>query len=184
MKVISGFLKGRNIEGYNIEGTRPTMDRVKESLFATIQGYINDSIVLDLFSGSGNLGIEAISNGSKKVYFNDISKEAIKVIKRNIDNFDISDNTFVLNKDYKDALSEFKNSNVVFDIIFLDPPYKKEILNSVIDMILEYNLLSSNGIIVCEVSDDYINENLKLKRIKEKKYGDKLVIILKNIEKK
>lgn len=182
MKVISGFLKGRNIEGFNINGTRPTMDRVKESLFASIQGYLNDSIVLDLFSGSGNLGIEAISNGSKKVYFNDVSRDAIKVINKNIINFGINEKSVIFNKDYKEALTELKNSNVVFDIIFLDPPYKKEILNSVIDKILEYNLLSSNGIIVCEVSNDYINDNLRLERIKEKKYGDKLVIILKNIE--
>ena len=71
MKVISGTLKGRKILGYDIEGTRPTMDRVKESLFATIQEYLKDSIVLDLFAGSGNLGIEAISNGSSHCYFID-----------------------------------------------------------------------------------------------------------------
>ena len=71
MKVISGILKGRNIKGYNIEGTRPTMDRVKESLFASINSYIKNSIVLDLFAGSGNLGIEAISNGANLCYFVD-----------------------------------------------------------------------------------------------------------------
>ena len=78
MKIISGTLKGRNIKGYNLEGTRPTMDRVKESLFAIIQNKIKDSIVLDLFSGSGNLGIEAISNGAKLCYFNDMNRECIK----------------------------------------------------------------------------------------------------------
>ena len=69
MKVISGTLKGRIIKGYNIEGTRPTMDRVKESLFASINSFIKDSTVLDLFAGTGNLGIEAISNGAKKCYY-------------------------------------------------------------------------------------------------------------------
>ena len=76
MRVISGVLKGRKIEGYDIEGTRPTMDRVKESVFGSIQDYIKDYIVLDLFAGSGNLGIEAISNGSEYCYFidnNDLS---------------------------------------------------------------------------------------------------------------
>ena len=82
MRVISGTLKGRNIIGYNINGTRPTMDRVKESIFGTIQNYIKDSIVLDLFAGSGNLGIEAISNGAKHCYFVDNNIEAIKVIKK------------------------------------------------------------------------------------------------------
>ena len=68
MRVISGFLKGRNIVGYDIDGTRPTMDRVKMSLFGSIQNYIPNSVVLDLFAGSGNLGIEAISNGAKYCY--------------------------------------------------------------------------------------------------------------------
>ena len=81
MKVISGTLKGRNIKGYNIDGTRPTMDRVKESLFGMIQDNIKESTVLDLFSGSGNLGIEAISNGAKFCYFIDNNKEAIQTIK-------------------------------------------------------------------------------------------------------
>ena len=71
MKIISGSLKGRTIDGFNIEGTRPTMDRVKESLFGMIQSYIKDSICLDLFAGSGNLAFEAISNGSKLCYFID-----------------------------------------------------------------------------------------------------------------
>ena len=91
MRVISGTLKGRNIEGFNLDGTRPTMDRVKESLFASIQNYIEGATVLDLFAGSGNLGIEAISNGSDFVYFCDKNSEAVKVINKNLDNFKIKD---------------------------------------------------------------------------------------------
>ena len=83
MKVISGILKGRNIKGYDIEGTRPTMDRVKESLFAMIQDDIRDSVVLDLFAGSGSLGIEAISNGAEYSYFVDNNIEVIKVTEEN-----------------------------------------------------------------------------------------------------
>ena len=75
MRVISGYLKGRNILGYNIPGTRPTMDRVKESMFASIQDYIDNSTVLDLFCGTGSLGIEALSMGSNKCYFVDNGKE-------------------------------------------------------------------------------------------------------------
>ena len=84
MKVISGTLKGRNIEGYNIDGTRPTMDRVKESLFAMLGQTIIDSVCLDLFAGSGNLGLEAISNGASEVYFVDHNKIAIETIKKNM----------------------------------------------------------------------------------------------------
>ena len=121
MKVISGLLKGRNIKGFDIDGTRPTMDRVKESLFSIIQSYINDAIVLDLFAGSGNLGIEAISNGCKKCYFVDKNKIACNVIKENISNFKI-DNGTVINDDYMNALNNLKD--IKFDLIFLDPPYK------------------------------------------------------------
>lgn len=84
MRVISGKYKGRNIKGFDIIGTRPTMDRVKESLFATINNKLKNSVILDLFAGSGNLGIEALSNGSVEAYFVDNNKVAIKVIKDNI----------------------------------------------------------------------------------------------------
>ena len=80
MRVISGYLKGRNILGYNIPGTRPTMDRVKESMFASIQDYIDNSTVLDLFCGTGSLGIEALSMGSNKCYFVDNGKEILKYL--------------------------------------------------------------------------------------------------------
>ena len=98
MRVISGLYKGRNIDGFDIDGTRPTQDRVKESLFGSIQDYIEDSVVLDLFSGSGNLGIEALSNGAKECYFVDNNKEAIKVINSNLSKIGISSN--VLHKDF------------------------------------------------------------------------------------
>ena len=90
MKIISGKYKGRKLDGFDIDGTRPTMDRVKESLFGTIQNYLDNSIVLDLFSGSGNLGIEALSEGASKAYLVDNNKKAIEIIKKNITNwFDI-----------------------------------------------------------------------------------------------
>ena len=100
MKIISGKYKGRNIEGFDIVGTRPTMDRVKESLFATIQNYIDDSIVLDLFSGSGNLGLEALSEGAKYAYLVDHNFKAVKTINKNITTIGIKE-AEVINMDYK-----------------------------------------------------------------------------------
>ena len=91
MKIISGKYKGRNLEGFDIVGTRPTMDRVKESLFGTIQNYIDDSVVLDLFSGSGNLGLEALSEGAKYAYLVDHNHKAIKIINKNISTIGITD---------------------------------------------------------------------------------------------
>ena len=122
MKVISGKYKGRVLKGFDITGTRPTMDRVKESLFGTIQSYVPGSVVLDLFAGSGNLGIEALSEGASFAYLVDSNSKAIKVIKENINNIGITD-IEVIHSDYKVALKSFNNK---FDLIFLDPPYNTD----------------------------------------------------------
>lgn len=178
MKIISGTLKGRTIDGFNIEGTRPTMDRVKESLFGMIQTYINDSICLDLFTGSGNLAFEAISNGSKLCYLNDKNIKCIDIIKKNAKNFNIEDKVKVLNLDYNKCLDYLKENKVKLDVIFLDPPYKNECLNNVINRILEYDLLNDNSIIICEVDRNYLKEDFpNLEIIKNRKYGDKFIII-------
>ena len=131
MKVISGTLKGRNIQGYDIDGTRPTMDRVKESMFAMIQEYLKDSIVLDLFSGSGNLGIEAISNGAKCTYFIDNNKEAINTINKNVTNFNIQEKSRIILSDWKKSLNDFSNQNIKFDLIFVDPPYSYDVYEKI-----------------------------------------------------
>ena len=180
MKVISGKLKGRKIVGYDIEGTRPTMDRVKESIFGSIQDYIDGSVVLDLFAGSGNLGIEAISNGSFKCYFVDNNKKCIQVIKDNIKQFHIEDNSVVIQSDYRQILKYFKDNSIKFDIIFIDPPYKYQIMNEMLEIIRDYNLLNNNGIIVLEYSLDKIDGDIDgYQLLKYKKYGDKYVSIYK-----
>lgn len=180
MRIISGTLKGRVVKGYDVDGTRPTMDRVKESVFSMIQNKIEDATVLDLFAGSGNLGIEAISNGSKVCYFNDLNKECIKVMNNNLKEFNIADKSVVLNQDYRRCLDYLKEKALSFDLIFLDPPYRMECLNEVIEKILENNLLKDKGLIICEISYDYLYDFAGLEKIKKRKYGDKIVIILKN----
>ena len=136
MRVISGKLKGRKILGYDISGTRPTMDRVKESIFSMIQSYVNDSIVLDLFSGSGNYGIESISNGATQVYFNDYNIKCVKVIKDNLSTMNVLDYGIITNFDYKKALNYYHENNIKFDLVFLDPPYKKHIINDILDYLI------------------------------------------------
>ena len=178
MKVITGLLKGRNILGYNIDGTRPTMDRVKMSIFSMINDHINNNIVLDLFSGSGNYGIEAISEGAKLAYFNDYNKECIKVINKNINNFDIKDKSIILNMDYQKCLKYLKDSNIKLDLVFLDPPYKERIIESIMIFLLDNNLLNKNAYIIAEFEGDKLNsnyDNLLLK--KSRKYGKKEVYI-------
>ena len=182
MRVISGCLKGRNILGYNINGTRPTMDRVKESMFASIQSYIDNSTVVDLFCGTGSLGIEAISMGASKCYFVDNGKEIVKCLNKNIDNMNIKDKSIILNKDYREALLYFKNNNIKFNIILVDAPYKMEVMEEVIELVTKYDLLLDNGILLLEYSFDKLKDKYNnLELIKSKKYSDKYVNIYRKI---
>ena len=178
MKVISGFLKGRIIKGYNIAGTRPTMDRVKESIFSMIQDKIENSRVLDLFAGSGNYGIEAISRNASFVYFNDWNKECIKAIKSNLENFNILSKAYISCLDYREYLKKINKENLKFNLIFLDPPYKMTNLEDILKEILKLNILEINGLIVCEYLEANLETNyFNLIRIKERIYGDKKVYI-------
>jgi len=182
VRVISGYLKGRQIDGYMVETTRPTMARVKESMFASIQNDIEDSTLLDLFCGTGSLGIEAISMGASKCYFVDNNKNIIKYLNKNINNLGINDKCVVVEKDYRDALLYLKNNNIRFNIIIVDAPYKMEVMEEVANIIYKYDLLIDNGLLVLEYSFDSVKEEYgDLKLIKSKKYSDKFVSIYRKI---
>ena len=179
MKVVAGLYKGRNIEGYKIEGTRRTQDRVKENLFNIINENIQDKVVLDLFSGSGNLAIESLSRGAKFAYLVDNNNKSINIIKKNINNIGIT-NCKIINSNYKDALNYLIDNNIKLDIIFLDPPYKTNYIEESINIIINNNLLNDKGLIICESdSIDKIVYPEELECIKDKKYGEKYIIILK-----
>lgn len=174
MRIISGKYKGRVLKGYDIKGTRPTMDRVKESLFAIIQNKVEDSICLDLFAGSGNLGIEALSNGAKECIFVDHNPIAIQTIKENLKSLKIEGTCYQM--DYQKALTFLKEKEVQFDLIFLDPPYNDFIINSILDKIKEYDLLKEKGIIVCEYEKEEVDTN-HFSCIKTRRYGSKYIKI-------
>jgi 16S rRNA (guanine966-N2)-methyltransferase len=179
MRIISGKYKGLKIDSYNILGTRPTMDRIKESLFGTIQSYIKDSVCLDLFAGSGSLGLEALSNGASKVILIDNNVKIINLLNEFIIKHDIED-VNIIKSDYKEALLEFKKNNTKFDIIFLDPPYDLNLINKSITLIEEYDLLNIDGLIICEYTKENIKCNYEL--FKEKQYGDKNISIYKRTQ--
>lgn len=177
MKIIQGKYKGTVLKGFDIDGTRPTMDRVKESLFAMIQKNIKDKNALDLFAGSGNLGIEALSMGAKSVYFVDKNPIAIKTIKENLNKIKIESQ--VLKNDYKDALKAFENKTK-FDLIFLDPPYKTNYIEESLKLIERYDLLNKDGLVVCESDDvNKIKYSNYYQEYKNRKYSEKIVVILK-----
>lgn len=181
MKVISGLLKGRNIEGHNITGTRPTMDRVKESLFGIIQNNLKESIVLDLFAGSGQLGIESISNGAKECYFIDNNPEVIKILHKNISNLNIKNNSHIILSDWKKALNEFSNKEIKFDLIFVDPPYDYDVYEKILTKVINLNLLTNNGLIILEHHNLTFKKDYQTLSIyKERNYGNKTITIYKN----
>ena len=181
MRVISGKYKRLELSGFDIDGIRPTMDKVKESIFGIIQNKIKDSVCLDLFSGTGSLGIEALSNGAKYVYFVDNMNSAIEITKKNLNK--IKDNNYtIVNDNYTSSLKKFSNNNTKFDIIFIDPPYKDDIAVSSVDLILSLKLLKKEGIIIIETDEKNREiENLKNLDIEVydiRKYGRANLIFL------
>lgn len=170
MQIISGKYKGKKLDGYNIKGTRPTMGRIKESLFAMLNPYLDESSCLDLFAGSGSLGLEAISNGAKELVLVDNNPIVIKTLKHNIQN--IKEDITIVKDDY---INYLKKCNKNFDIIFLDPPYDDNLISKAIELIIKNNLLKDNGLLVCECEKENIICPYNL--IKNKSYGGKNIKI-------
>lgn len=178
MRIISGLRRGLKLDAPSGMSTRPTTDRVKESVFNIIQSYLPADKVLDLFGGSGALGIEAISRGSNLCVFVDIDKDAIDIIKSNITKARFEDKAVILRKD---VFSFLDGCSEKFDIIFLDPPYNKMFLMPVFEKIYKKDLLCEGGIIVVESevggeepkSDDFLC-------IKSVKYGKTVVSVYKH----
>lgn len=182
MRIISGANRGTKL--FTLEGlnTRPTLDRVKEALFSKINYDLIDAKILDLFSGSGALALEALSRGAKKSVMCDNSKEAIKVIKQNIEKTRNSDKAVVLNCDYRKALERLNQENFRFNIIFLDPPYETNFAEDATEIIIKYDLLTEDGTIIIETDNkEKVISNLDTKDIDIKdikKYGRVYLLFL------
>lgn len=175
MRIIAGRNKGTKLFTLDGINTRPTLDRVKEPLFSIINFSLVDSTVLDLFSGSGALALEAISRGAKEAYLCDNSRDAIKIIKQNIEKTKTENQTVVITKTFDKALQELAEKKVKFDIIFLDPPYKTDYAEKATEIIVENDLLKDNGIIIIETDEkNRIVEkiqNIDITMYDERKYG-------------
>lgn len=175
MRVISGIYRHRNLISPKNLDIRPSKDMVKEGMFSALNNYLNNKIVLDLFAGSGGLGIEAISRGAKKSIFVDYDLDAIKTIKSNLLNLKIN-NGEVYNFDYLKALNYFKDNNFKFDIVILDPPYKMKVYKDIFDFIINNKLINDKGIFVFE--SDYIIEDIDNLKSKNYKYGKTYIKII------
>ena len=160
MRIISGTMKGTKLNTLDGLNTRPTLDRVKEALFSKINLRLEDAVVLDLFSGSGALGLESVSRGAKKAFLCDNSKDAIKIIKSNVEKTKSENKVEICYGDYKKILKNLNNEK--FDIVFIDPPYASDFGIDSIKIIYENDLLSSEGLIVLESDDkDRVLESLQ-----------------------
>ena len=147
MRVITGKARGIVLKTPDGMLTRPTADRVKEALFSIIQFDVPTANVLDLFAGTGQLGIEALSRGAKAAVFVDEREDACKLVRENLKRTKLEEQGKVIRSDY---LTFLKNTKELFDIIFLDPPYAEVFLENSLKMITEIDILQSGGIIVAE----------------------------------
>ena len=184
MRIIAGKARGRKLLPPDTMETRPTLDRVKESMFSIIQNYIQDSVVVDVFAGTGSLGLEAASRGAKEVYLVDKSNTTFPILKRNVENLKFQDFCFPLNLDSYEALKMLSKKGKVFDIIFIDPPYCKEMIPKAMEIVKESNLLKKDGIIVTKIDsiEEIYSGYKEIKLLKSKKYGNTTVCIYNNEE--
>ena len=171
MRVVSGKARGLKLKTIESDSTRPTKDMVKEALFSMLTDVVENATVLDLFAGSGQIALEALSRGAKEAYLCDLNKECIKVINENFEKAHLSDTIKLFNEDYQATLQRIKD--VRFEIIYIDPPYNKDLGTSAIMQISSLDLLKKNGVLIFETdtneeAPDFIGI---YEKFKTKKYG-------------
>ncbi|AXI31175.1 16S rRNA (guanine(966)-N(2))-methyltransferase RsmD [Priestia megaterium] len=173
MRVVAGLYKGHALKAVPGYSTRPTTDKVKEAIFNMIGPFFEGGTALDLFGGSGGLGIEALSRGIDKVIFVDRDGKAIQTIKANLASCRLEDRAEVYRNDAERALKAIKKRELAVDLLLLDPPYKAQKLKALIETVSEENLLANTGIIVAEHSHDvHLDNEIGLfEKIKSETYG-------------
>ena len=180
MRIISGKARGTKL--YTLEGTntRPTLDRVKESIFNIIQNEIEDATVLDIFAGSGAIGLEFLSRGARKAVLCDKSKEAIQIIKKNTEKTHMEEKTQIINADFENCLEKLKDEQ--FDIIYIDPPYATDYICKSLKKIKEFGIAKKESVIIVETDDEQriLKEigNIEIKIVDKRKYGRATIIFL------
>lgn len=171
MRIIAGKHRSRRLKALEGDATRPTTDKVKEAIFSSIGPYFDGGSILDLFGGSGSIGLEAISRGMEMAYIVDCNLAAIQVIKENVKTLKEEARTTVIKGNYEMALQQLQQQQ--FSMVFLDPPYKLDVAESIIEYLLAHNMLEATALVVVESS---ITSTLKeqygsLKKQREKQYG-------------
>lgn len=183
MRVIAGEFKGMRIHAVKGDNTRPTTDKIKENVFNIMGQFFAGGRALDLFAGSGSLGIEALSRGMDHAVFVDLNVNAINVIKANIAHLKLQKRTEVYRNDAFKAIHVLGKKGAKFDLIFLDPPYGKISIAALLERILEQELLTEDGVIICEYGEgQQVTYNTAiLEKIKHEKYGTIEILMLEKV---
>lgn len=168
MRIISGKYRGLVLAEFKGNDVRPTSDRVKESLFNILAGFVVDGTVLDLFCGSGNLGIESLSRGAKKVHFNDVAKPSIALLNKNLSKLKGENDVKITCQDYLACLN---STPLKYDLIFMDAPYAMAVCERALNVIKERNLLNDGGIVVYERDEEFNGYVKGFRLFDKRKYG-------------
>ncbi len=171
MRIIAGSLKGRRLISPRNNDVRPTSDKVKEAVFSMLIPYMEEGFTaMDVFAGSGNMGIEAISRGAKTVFFSDSSRESLALVRENLKTCHVEDSGILLSGDFR---SNIRRVNQKVDIFFLDPPYAAGFIPDALAAINEKDNISPEGVVVCEhaYKDKLQDSYPGFEMIKSRKYG-------------
>ncbi|MGP4106872.1 16S rRNA (guanine(966)-N(2))-methyltransferase RsmD [Virgibacillus sp. L01] len=180
MRVVAGIHKGRQLKAVPGKTTRPTTDKVKEAVFQILGPLFKDGMFLDLFAGSGSLGIEALSRGMKSGVFVDKHPKAIHTIYENVRTLKLDDRVEVFRTEAFRAINAASKRELQFDLILLDPPYKKVNYGKILDEIAKLHLLKENGMIYCEhdTAEELPGDNDHFSVIKQDHYGGTIGITI------
>ncbi len=182
MRIVAGKFRSRPIEAVKGNNTRPTLDKVKEAVFSMIGPYFDGGNMLDLFAGSGNMGLEALSRGFDQVIFVDKDYHAIQTITKNCHLLGVKEQVKIWKMDYKTALNQCAADKKKFNLIYLDPPYAKQKIDEILHFITEQDLLEEGGRVIAESlkEDEFASEIGNLRKAKESCYGITRISIYKN----
>ncbi len=187
MRIISGTNKGMKLYAPEGMSVRPTSDKIKEAIFNML-GYIDEeSVVLDLFAGSGGIGIEFLARGASKCFFVDASHKSLGFVRKNLKLCKFEEKSKIIMNDYIKSIDNLSNENIKFDFIFADPPYALKCGSNIACKVFEKNLLKPDGTLIIETDkDEIVIESIDIKSIKykEKIYGRTRISILKYSEDK
>ena len=177
MRITSGTLKNRKIKSRGGKETRPTLERIKEAIFSIIGDKITDARFLDLYSGTGNMAIEALSRGASRAVMIEQDKEALRIIIDNVNDLKLDGKCRAYKNDVIRAIEILGRKNEKFDIIFMDPPYQDNVTKKVLKAIEKANILTEDGVIICEhhLLEDLEDNIASFRKTDERKYNKKIL---------